>query len=153
LSVCTSKSLPLPHIAKQCQTPISTKQEKSSPCHSPLLLSYAQLQRLPPSSPIRRQKQEHLSIFPVADDKRNSMSLANREFSVKSGSSFSTRTPFCLSPSKTDRQLLNENFVRLHTPQLRNLNVSEKYLTEAKTLYFDVNCRSFIPRVSIAQIF
>jgi len=87
------------------------------------------------------------------NDKRNSMSIINDKISFTPNPAVSSTTTISLLSNKVNSRLATDNLVRLHTPQLRRLNVSEKYLDEAKKLYFDADCRSFVPRLSITEVF
>jgi hypothetical protein len=166
-SISTHKSLPLLNVNKQCQPtkstkqfksptstkqykpPTSTEQKKSPHRGSPLSLSYAQLRRVSPPLPLKGWKQQRLSIFQTSDDKRNSISILSDKISLSSRPSITATPTKSLLPSKANAGC---NLVRLQTPQLRRLNVSEKYMNEAKKLYFDANCRSFVP-TSTAEVF
>jgi hypothetical protein len=48
--------------------------------------------------------------------------------------------------------LSTDEYVRLQTTQLRRLHVSEKYMKEAKKLYFNAASKSFVPRLSIVPV-
>jgi hypothetical protein len=76
------------------------------------------------------------------------MSLVNEKISFKPNPSTSSTSTISVLSNKANSRLASDNLVRLHTAQLRHLNVSEKYLEEAKNLYFDADCRSFVPYVS-----
>jgi hypothetical protein len=152
-SIHTSKSSFLSNVAKQCESPVSTEQEKSSIPNTPLLLTYAQLHQLPPPSRVRRPTYAHACIDPILNDKRNSISVVNSKVFFTSRPSDSSTTTISLLPTKDNYEIVNDNFVRLKTPQLRRLSVSEKYINEAKKLYFNPDCRIFVPRVAIGQVF
>ena len=64
----------------------------------------------------------------------------------------STPTRFSLF-TPNDYRLPNDHLVRLNSPQLRQLNVSDKYINEAKKLYYNAECKIFTPRLSITQVF
>ncbi|CAF0998910.1 unnamed protein product [Rotaria sp. Silwood1] len=96
---------------------------------------------------ISSNKRSSVSIRSISDKKRNSISSVNSKVSSTSKTTTSSKTKAPLSSTKPEQRLLNNNLVRLNTAQLRRLNVSEKYMDEAKKLYFNIPCRSFIPRV------
>jgi hypothetical protein len=154
-SIYTGKSSRSSKYSKKSQSPTSSQQNKNSSRSSPLLLTYAQLHCVPPPVPVRRSTRARLSIFPVAEDKQTNISVVSSKVSSVSKSyspSPSSTTITLLSP-KAEQHLPEDHLVRLHTPQLRSLNVSDKYMNEAKKLYYNVNCRSFVPRVGVTQVF
>jgi hypothetical protein len=125
-----------------------THQEKTSDdtCSGPLLLTYTQLHHVRVVSPQKRSTKALFSIFPTLSDKRSSISVVSSERSMRSTSSSSTSVSS--SSTVTEHRLPSDTLIRLCTPQLRRLNVSEKYFDDAKKLYFNADCKSFIPRLS-----
>ncbi len=151
-SISTGKYSCSPRLTKKTTSPES---EKTSPRGSPLLLTYAQLHRASPPLPAKRFTGARLSIYPISEDKRTSITVISSKLSPvarPSRASVTSTTISLLSPKVEQPPLPDGNLVRLHTPQLRRLNVSDKYINEAKKLYYNANCRSFVPRVGIAQI-
>jgi hypothetical protein len=140
----TQKSLPLPSIAKYSRSPTLTKQEKSSPQRSPLLLNYAQLHK-------SRSRQARLSIYQIPNDKQHGMPNVNEKPLPTSKASAASTTTASSIPTKVG--LPHDNLVRLNTPQLRRLNVSEQYMNEAKKLYFNADCKIFVPYTSTTAVF
>ncbi|CAF2979417.1 unnamed protein product [Rotaria sp. Silwood2] len=98
---------------------------------------------------ISSNKRSSISIHPISDNKRNSISSVNNKLSSTLKTTKSSKTTAPLISTKYEQRLLNNNFVRLNTAQLRQLNVSEKYMNEAKKLYYNIPCRSFVPRVAM----
>lgn len=109
----------------------------------PLLLNYSQLHRSNQQLVKHRASQHRLSI-----DKLSSISTNTSKCSFTSSPSM-TSTPL---PSLNEEvHLPTNNLVRLRTPQLRLLNISDKYINEAKELYFDATSRVFVPRAVAMQ--
>lgn len=150
----TQKSLPLPSVAKYSRSPTLTKPEKISPQRSPLLLNYAQLHKSSSSpSPILRSRQARLSIYQIPNDKQHGMPNVNEKPLPTSKASAASTTTASSIPTKVFNGLPNNNLVRLNTPQLRRLNVSEQYMNEAKKLYFNADCKIFVPYTSTTAVF
>lgn len=121
----------------------SSTDESDSGHINPLSLSYSQLYQKQKSSQTKRNSQTRYSIDPLTRDKRSSVSLVNTDISTSSDST---------SSSSDHQQSSNDKYIRLHTSQLRRLHVSNKYIKEAKKLYFNAALRVFVPRHSIIQI-
>ncbi|CAF1043940.1 unnamed protein product [Rotaria sp. Silwood1] len=99
----------------------------------PLLLSYSQLHR-----PALQRDKYRLSQPPMPVDKLNGISVASSKLSLSSSPSLtSTVLPSLIE----ELHLPTNHLVRLHTPQLRCLNISDKYINEAKELYFDATSK------------
>jgi hypothetical protein len=56
------------------------------------------------------------------------------------------------SSSQSTSSSTIDKYVRLQTAQLRRLHVSEKYMNEAKTLYFNPASKVFVPRHAITPV-
>jgi hypothetical protein len=105
---------------------------------SPLLLHYSELHRPQIPSKTTNKSRTQLSIYSLLSNKRNHISAANKNVSLSSHSTSS-------SP-------INDKYFRLPLSQLRRLQVSNKYIKEAKTLYFNPVSKVFVPRHSIVQL-
>ena len=68
-------------------------------------------------------------------------------------SSIASTTTISLLALKPDLRSTNEDLTRLNSPQLRRLNVSEKYISEAKKLYFNPEWKIFTPRALATQVY
>lgn len=98
---------------------------------------------------ISNDKRKLTSVQSMSETKRNSVAVVNSKLSPMPRESISSSTTLpTLSPSP-ERRLSTNQCVRLGSAQLRRLRVSDKYMNEAKKLYFNAPCRSFIPRVAI----
>jgi hypothetical protein len=135
----------LPNINNSNKTKeLSSSSDESDSGHiNPLSLSYSQLYQHKKSSQTKKNSQTRHSIDPLTRDKRSSVSLVNTDISTSSDSTLS---------SSYHQQSSNDKYIRLHTSQLRRLHVSNKYMKEAKKLYFNATLRVFVPRHSIIQI-
>ncbi|CAF0910464.1 unnamed protein product [Rotaria sordida] len=99
--------------------------------------------------PTSDTERNNVSIHPISNKKRNNISSVNNKLNSISKTTMSSKTTAPLLSTISEQRKLNNNLVRLNTSQLRRLNVSEKYINEAKKLYFNIPCRSFVPRVAI----
>ncbi|CAF1581726.1 unnamed protein product, partial [Didymodactylos carnosus] len=141
--------------------------------NSPLLLTMAQLNpnleyRFENKSSDAKEKQpsssrlSHVSMVRSTDGKTSSMTKRTSFVSSKSSDSAIDPVPpvpIHLSKLKVnrsqkteDQNIINEKqakLTRLRTAQLRRLRVSDKYLTEAKRLYFNADQLAFLPRTAI----
>ncbi|CAF3642575.1 unnamed protein product [Rotaria sordida] len=105
----------------------------------PLVLSYAQLHR-----PEQQRDKHQLSQHHTSVDQLTGVSIATSKLSSSSNPSLtSTVLPSLIE----ELHLPTNHLVRLHTPQLRRLNISDKYINEAKELYFDATSKVFLPRM------
>ncbi|CAF3756547.1 unnamed protein product [Rotaria socialis] len=140
----------LPHPSNKRQ-PTTTKQnipdksmhpsvDRCPTPFQPLLLNYSQLHRSNQQREHDRPSQSRASI-----DKLSDVSIVKRKFSVATSSS-------TVLPSLVQEVRLPTNhLVRLRKPQLRLLNISDKYMHEAKELYFHATSKVFVPRMSTMQ--
>lgn len=95
---------------------------------SPLSLTYFQLHH----AQMKTKSQASYSLSPLSNNKQNRMSI--------------------VAESPSQEQLTHDEYIRLHTSQLKRLHVSDKYMKEAKKLYFNPASKVFVPRRSIVEI-
>jgi hypothetical protein len=94
---------------------------------SPLLLTYFQLHRAQISKQKKKKTQTQYSFLPLLNEKSNNTSIDNHQL------------------------ISNDEYIRLQTSQLKRLHVSDKYIKEAKKLYFNAASKVFVPRRSIVE--
>ncbi|CAF3652564.1 unnamed protein product [Adineta steineri] len=138
----SSSSTHLPiinNMNKKNELSISTNSNNNNKQKCPLLLTYSQLYRAQPLSQMKKTPQAKFSIYSLLNNKHINKTTVN-ENSLSSSS------------SSDQQQLTTDRYIRLRTPQLRRLNVSDKYMKEAKKLYFNVNCKVFVPYSSIVEV-
>ncbi|CAF2205681.1 unnamed protein product [Rotaria magnacalcarata] len=99
--------------------------------------------------PINIEKQKNVSSHPISDKRRSSISSGASKISSNSKVTVLSTATAPIIATRPAFRLSNTELVRLNTPQLRRMNVSEKYMAEAKKLYFNAYCKSFVPRVVI----
>lgn len=138
---------------KQCKSPTSSKEDQNSVRSVPLSLTFAQLHQSPSPSLLHRRKQTRLSIYPVSEDGKETLSIVTNKILSTIRPSITSTTTISLLAIKADVRSVNEELTRLNSPQLRRLNVSEKYINEAKKLYFNPEWKVFTPRALVAQAF
>lgn len=106
--------------------------------------------------PVTIDKQKNGTNNALLEKRRNSQSsgVSKQSLNSKATATSTNTVPILPKPTTTtistvrhNQRLSRTELVRLHTPQLRRLNVSEKYMAEAKKLYFNAYCKSFVPRV------
>lgn len=130
--------------------------ERKSARSLPLKLTFTQLHHSP--AVFHRPKQSRLSICPAFDQgSRENLAVVTSKLPVTTTtttrSSIVSTTTISLLAIKADPRSSNEEYNRLNSPQLRRLNVSEKYINEAKKLFYNPEWKVFTPRSLVAQVF
>jgi len=169
-STTTRRSTVLPNISKQNQSPTLTNEDSKS-CESIILsVDYKQLyqqqsQRLPSPVPVpikQEKRPRKSSISPSSSHRRDSVcNRPSRRLSIRSRpsvdlgrkrSSVSSLSGTSSVSTKSNLNFGNQTYVRLSPTALRRLNVSQQYIREASKLYYNVKCKSFVPRISITKV-
>jgi hypothetical protein len=143
LSPCSPRLPNINNTDKKKELPISPD-ENTNGNINPLSITYSQLHQAQHPSPTKKKSETRFSIYPLLNNKRNNLSGINNDILLSSKSTSSSTT--------NQRRLTNDKYIRLPISQLRRLHVSNKYIKEAKTLYFNATSKVFVPRHSIVQI-
>ena len=128
-SISPSPSSPssprLPELKKGKKNMSNSMSDISNAQSSPLLLTYFQLHHAQISSQTKKKKtRTQYSFLPLLNEKSND----------------------------NHQLIFNDEYIRLQTSQLKRLHVSDKYIKEAKKLYFNAASRVFVPQRSIVEI-
>lgn len=151
-STSTHKSSPLPSLLKQSNASPTINADRKSARSLPLTLTFNQLHQSP--LVLNRRKPSRLSICPISEhSNKENLSLMNNKLSTTTRSSIASTTTISLLSIKAESRSPHEDSNRLNSPQLRRLNVSEKYINEAKKLYYNPEWKIFTPRALITQVF
>lgn len=118
------------------KTKLAISIEDDHPTHqmSPLSLTYAQLYHGDLSPRSKKKSQSQTSLLPPINNSNKRNSLSNRRNNTKE------------APPNPDK------YIRLPIAQLRRLQVSSKYIKEAKKLYFNAATKVFVPRHAIVEM-
>lgn len=124
--------------------PMRSPVEHSLTPFRPVVMTYSQLHR-----PDQQQDKRRPSQYHVSAEKSSNVSVATSKISLSSNPSLAST----MLPSVIEELRLPINHpVRLQTAQLRRLHISEKYINEAKELYFDATARVFLPRMPTMNV-
>ena len=129
-----STLISLPRTRRR-QSPGSIDEDKDSESttRSPLSLTCAQLHQVPELPFVDRRQRAHYTLSPVCIVRTTANGMTSAVFQP------------VLPKVKANRAKRVKPLQRLGSAELRQLNVSEKYIKEAKKLYYHTNWRSFVP--------